>query len=167
MYRCHYVTNYRMLIIESMDVDSETRTISPVALITDRGDIDLLSGPPDNSACQDRACRRRLSTYMAVVQSEESYKIYFTRSPPKHLRLRLVNADISIKCIIALYYDSLQQIDVYASGSYVSPTNRDPNSTVLLLLQEENKVNLSSPVGANFFNRSAVMNAYICCAFDF
>lgn len=156
MYQCHYASDYRMLIIESMDSDSEVRPISPVALLSDSGYIDLLNGPPDHGVCTSRACRRRLSTFMAIVQSEEIYKIYFTSTPPKHLRFRLIKADASIRCILAVYYDSLQQIDVYAGGRYVSPTNRDPSSSVLLLRDEDNKVNLSSPVGTNFFNRFAL-----------
>ena len=43
-YQC-FGMNHRMLIIESMDNDTETRRLSPVAIISDNKYIDLINGP--------------------------------------------------------------------------------------------------------------------------
>ena len=50
MYKCSGVT-YKMLIIESMDGDTEIRRLSPVALATDDGSVDLINGPMDHGWC--------------------------------------------------------------------------------------------------------------------
>ena len=43
-YECHGV-DHRMMIIESMDNDTETRRLSPVAIVSDNGYLDLINGP--------------------------------------------------------------------------------------------------------------------------
>ncbi|CAF0965964.1 unnamed protein product [Rotaria sordida] len=154
MYQCNYDADYRMLIIESMDSDTETRRLSPVAIMSNNGYIDLINGPSNHLVCNGYACRRRISTFMAIVKSGQVYQIYLTSTPPKRTRFRLINADSTIKCILALYYNSLQQIDVYANTVYTSPINRDPNSTVLKLLDQPNNITFSSPPGANYFDRT-------------
>ena len=65
-YECGADLNYEMLIIESMDSDTETRRLSPVAILGD-GYVDLINGPQDHSWCTNYACRKRLSTFMALV----------------------------------------------------------------------------------------------------
>jgi hypothetical protein len=153
MYRCNYTTDYRMLIIESMDSDTETRRISPVAIMSNSGYIDLVNGPQNRPVCFGYTCQRRLSTFMAIVESGETYQIYYTSTPPLYTRFHLINGDSSIKCILAVYYNSLQQIDVYANSIYVSPTNRDLTFSILILRDDPNGVTLSSLAGANFFDR--------------
>lgn len=153
MYQCNNTVNYRMLIIESMDADTERRRLSPVAIMSNNGYIDLINGPQDHGFCNGYTCRRRISTFMAIVQSNETYQIYFTSTPPKNTRFRLINANASIKCILAIYYNSLQQIDVYADTKYVAPTNRDPTSTLLKLRNDTNNVTFASTAGANYYDR--------------
>lgn len=153
MYTCANNTNYRMLIIESMDSDTEKRRLSPIAIMSNSGYIDLINGPANHQVCSGYACQRRISTFMAIVESGQTYQIYLTSTPPRTMRFRLINADSTIKCILALYYNSLQQIDVYANTVYMSPTNRDPSSSILKLLNQTNNVTLSSPAGANYFDR--------------
>ena len=63
--------NYEMLVIESMDEDTEIRRISPVAIEGhDRqgnGYVDLINGPQDHGWCFGYTCRKRLSTFQALV----------------------------------------------------------------------------------------------------
>ena len=65
-YECGDDLNYEMLIIESMDPDTETRRLSPVAILGDRY-IDLINGPQDHGWCSGYTCRKRVSTFMALV----------------------------------------------------------------------------------------------------
>ncbi len=153
MDRCNYTIDYRMLIIESMDPDTERRRISPVAVMSNSGYIDIINGPQDHTICNSITCRRRISTFMAIVESGQTYQIYFSSTPPQYTRFRLINGNSSIKCILAIYYYTLQEIDVYANTVYVSPTNRNMQSSVLILNNEPNNVTLLSPAGANFFDR--------------
>lgn len=49
-YEC-FDLDYRMLVIESLDADTETRRLSPVAVLGD-GFVDLINGKfPSNSLC--------------------------------------------------------------------------------------------------------------------
>ncbi len=43
-YECHGI-DHKMLVIESIDNDTETRRLSPVAIISDTKYIDLINGP--------------------------------------------------------------------------------------------------------------------------
>lgn len=66
-YEC-YGDQYRMLVIESMDADTEVRRLSPIGLRSREGDfIDLLNGPQDHGWCAGYTCQKRLSTFWAVV----------------------------------------------------------------------------------------------------
>ena len=153
MHICENSIDYRMLIIESMDADTERRRLSPVAIMSDSGYIDLINGPQDHGICNGYACRRRISTFMGIVQSLQTYQIYFSSTPPRQTRFRLINANSNIKCILALRYDSLQQIDVYANALYIPPTNRDLSSSAFILRDLPNGVTLSASLGANYFDR--------------
>lgn len=42
-YKCTGLLDYRMLVIESLDADTETRRLSPVAVLGD-GFVDLING---------------------------------------------------------------------------------------------------------------------------
>ena len=127
MYQCTGTTDYRLMIIESLDSDTETRRLSPVAILSRGGYIDLINGPQDHGIQNGYTSRRRLSTFMALIRSGEFYDIYFTSSPPKQTRFRILNSNSSFKCVFRFYIGSLQQIDVYANATYVAPTNRDLN----------------------------------------
>ncbi len=154
MYVCPNATDYRMLIIESMDSDTETRRLSPVAVMSDNGYIDLINGPQDHGWCNGYTCQKRISTFMSLVEGGHHYDIYLTSTTPNQIRFRLLNADTSIRVSLGLYYSSLQQIDVYANDTYIAPTNKDPSFTqFLMLLDQPNGVSLASIAGANFFNR--------------
>lgn len=56
-----------MLIVESLDKDTETRRLSPVAILGN-GYLDLINGPQDHGWCSGYTCRKRLSTFMIVVE---------------------------------------------------------------------------------------------------
>lgn len=56
-----------MLIVESLDEDTETRRLSPVAILGN-GYLDLINGPQDHGWCSGYTCRKRLSTFMVVVE---------------------------------------------------------------------------------------------------
>lgn len=73
-YQCDDSVRYGMLSIESMDHDTETRRLSPVAVFSG-GYIDLLNGPQDHGWCSGYTCRKRLSTFPAIVPLGELARI--------------------------------------------------------------------------------------------
>ncbi|CAF0853204.1 unnamed protein product [Didymodactylos carnosus] len=157
MYYCPNKTDYRMLIIESMDSDTETRRLSPVGIFSDNGYIDLINGPQDHGWCNGYTCQKRISTFQAIIEGQHHYDIFLSSTQPNQIRFRIIDGDATIMNTLALHYDSLQQIDVYANGVYVSPCNRDPNYSFLMLRDTPNTVDQTSLPGSNYFNRTTQM----------
>ncbi len=55
-YECHGL-EHKILIIESMDNDTETRRLSPVAILSDTGYLDLINGPSCKKKANIILCR--------------------------------------------------------------------------------------------------------------
>ncbi|MGH0164121.1 UNVERIFIED_CONTAM: hypothetical protein FKN15_071602 [Acipenser sinensis] len=125
-YKCLSL-DYEMLVIESMDSDTETRRLSPVAVLGD-GYIDLINGPQDHGWCAGYTCQKRVSLFHSIVATNKSYDIYFTSTSPQNLRLMLLIADSSKVVRVAVFYSSPQRLDVYVENKLVAPTNADWNS---------------------------------------
>uniref|UniRef100_A0A8C4N397 Polycystic kidney and hepatic disease 1 (autosomal recessive)-like 1 n=1 Tax=Eptatretus burgeri TaxID=7764 RepID=A0A8C4N397_EPTBU len=120
-WQCHRL-KYLMLVIESMDPDSETRRLSPVAVISN-GYADLINGPQDHGWCSGYTCQRRLSLFHAIVANKVPCSVYFSSSSPQHLRLMLLNVRSTQGTRVAIYYPTPQRLDVYVGHQLVAPTN--------------------------------------------
>ena len=57
---------YKMLMLESMDDDTETRRVSPVAVLAD-GYLDLVNGPEDHGWCTGYTCQKRVSLFSIMA----------------------------------------------------------------------------------------------------
>jgi len=116
-YLCQGI-NYRMLNIESLDTDTETRRLSPVAVATDTY-IDLINGPQDHGWCHGYTCQKRLSTFNAIVAMGKDYEIYLTSYNPKNMRFMMVDAAVDDAILIQMYNPKPQRLDVYYNGMYI------------------------------------------------
>ncbi|XP_072425699.1 fibrocystin-L-like [Chiloscyllium punctatum] len=161
-YKC-FGLNYEILVIESLDPDSETRRVSPVALLTE-GYVDLINGPQDHGWCSSYACNKRASIFHAVVATNKSYELYFTGVSPQNLRIILLNTDDSKVIRLAIYYSTSQRLDVYVNNTFVPPTNAKWNAdnTDFTLkgptYEGEFTPKLdSSVIGENYFDRTYQM----------
>ena len=72
-FECHDL-DYMMLVLESMDADTETRRLSPVALLSE-GYVDLLNGPQDHGWCNGYTCQKRVSTFNVIVATGKTISI--------------------------------------------------------------------------------------------
>uniref|UniRef100_A0A8B9H868 Polycystic kidney and hepatic disease 1 (autosomal recessive)-like 1 n=1 Tax=Astyanax mexicanus TaxID=7994 RepID=A0A8B9H868_ASTMX len=155
-YKC-FSMNYRMLVIESLDSDSETRRLSPVAVLGS-GYIDLLNGPQDHGWCSGYTCQKRVSLFHSIVATNKSYDVFFTSTSPQKLRLMLLNAKPTESVVVAVFYSNPQRLDVYVNKQLVAPTNAQWNyqRTDYTLLEPtytgQYVPKLSSPIGSNFFD---------------
>uniref|UniRef100_A0A8C1B8X1 PKHD1 like 1, tandem duplicate 2 n=1 Tax=Cyprinus carpio carpio TaxID=630221 RepID=A0A8C1B8X1_CYPCA len=120
-YKC-FGLNYRMLVIESLDADTETRRLSPVAILGDKY-VDLINGPQDHGWCAGYTCQKRVSLFHAIVATNKSFDIYFTSTTPQKLRLMLLNA-----VRVAIFYSKPQRLDVYVNNNLIGPTNAQWNA---------------------------------------
>jgi plastocyanin len=162
-YKCSGL-NHQMLVIESMDADTEVRRISPIALHGgDTGSgkyTDLMNGPMDHGWCTYYTCLKRLSTFFSIVAVGTDYQLWFTGSNPGHLRFHLLNtyggpSDVPGEGIrISIWYKNPQRKDVYKDGVFIEPENvqlRDrasrPDGTQYIPQLQ------TSHSGANYFDR--------------
>ena len=118
--------DYEMLIIESMDSDTETRRVSPVGILNRRhGYVDLLNGPQDHGWCLGYTCQKRLSTFPVILAMGETYDIVFTGTTPQSIRLHLLNTDVHQAVLVSIWYAVPNRLDVYTNDGnvYVPPEN--------------------------------------------
>ncbi|XP_064089363.1 fibrocystin-L-like [Macrobrachium nipponense] len=157
---------HRMMIIESMDSDTEIRRLSPIALIANPGTngyVDLINGPMDRGWCFGYTCQERISTFYTIVASTYTYEMGMTSTPPQVMRLHLLHSDASETVLLRIFFPKMQRYDVYVDGTLVKPTNIDTSSTAYKLLPvDPNNPQAfypthSDPVGSNFLERSRKM----------
>ncbi|CAH1788932.1 unnamed protein product [Owenia fusiformis] len=125
-YECHGL-DHKMMVIESLDRDTELRRLSPVAIIGDRH-IDLINGPEDHGWCFGYTCQKRISTFYSIVASGKHFDVYFTGTSPQNLRLHLLNAYDNEAVRLSIYYKVPYRLDVYVDGTYRPPLNKDVNA---------------------------------------
>ncbi|XP_069771791.1 PKHD1 like 1, tandem duplicate 1 [Narcine bancroftii] len=125
-YKC-FGLNYEVLVIESLDSDTEHRRLSPVALLCD-GYLDLINGPQDHGWCSGYMCQKRISLFYAIVATSKACDVYFTSTNPYRLRLLLLNADVNRAVRLSIYYSMPQRLDVYINDTLIPPTNAEWNS---------------------------------------
>ncbi|CAH1226877.1 PKHD1L1 [Branchiostoma lanceolatum] len=160
-YECHNI-DYQMLIIESMDPDTETRRLSPVAVMSG-GAVSLYNGPQDHGWCVGYTCQKRISTFYAIVYSDRHHNIYLTGVNPQKLRLHLRLRDGEDKAIrVAIFYSNPQRLDVYRGTSYVMPTNGENNEEGQLILNAPTSQGQYIPAmnaasGSNYFDDDTKM----------
>ena len=158
-YECHGL-NYAMLIIESMDNDTESRRLSPVAVVSDNGYLDLINGPQDHGWCFGYTCQKRISTFLSLVVSNHSYDIFLTSTPPNQLRFRLIQTNSAFKIRLSMSYTTSNNINVYNGINLVNPKNADISTGNLILKDPQGNSNqympvIGDPVGTNYFDRTA------------
>ncbi|XP_076825620.1 fibrocystin-L-like isoform X2 [Clavelina lepadiformis] len=116
--------DYRMLVIESLDSDTESRRLSPLAMLSNRY-IDLNNGPQDHGWCFGYTCQKRISTFYTIVATGHHYDVYFTGYAPKKLRLTLLNVDDDITLRVAIWYARPEKLEVFnvETGISITPEN--------------------------------------------
>ncbi|XP_068250283.1 fibrocystin-L-like [Palaemon carinicauda] len=157
---------HRMMIIESMDSDTEIRRLSPIALIANPGTsgyVDLLNGPMDQGWCFGYTCQERISTFYSIIASGYTYEVAMTSTPPQVIRFHLLHSDPTETVLLRLFFPKMQRYDIYVDDALVQPTNIDTSATSYKLLPEDPNnpeaffPTHSDPVGSNYLQRSRKM----------
>ncbi|XP_068231985.1 fibrocystin-L-like [Palaemon carinicauda] len=154
---------HRMLVIESMDVDTEIRRLSPIGMIANPGPngyVDLLNGPMDRGWCMGYTCQERISTFYAIVAANFTYEVAMTSTPPQHIRLQLLHSDPDEAVILQIFFPKTQRYDVYVDGEFIPPKNIDTSQypdKYQLLPSDSASTNyfpaLTDIVGSNYLQR--------------
>ena len=111
-----------MLVLESLDADTEIRRLSPIGLAAN-GFIDLLNGPQDHGWCGGYTCQERISTFYGIVAAGFDYQAGLTSTNPQRFRAVLLDAQEGQAITLGLIYTRPQRLDVYVNGQYVNPKN--------------------------------------------
>ncbi|KAJ8026136.1 Fibrocystin-L [Holothuria leucospilota] len=158
-YKCRNL-DHMMMVVESMDADTEIRRVSPVSL-SSNGYVDLINGPRDYGCCYGYTCQERISTFYTIVATGRYYELHFTGTTPQKLRYHLLNANDTQSVVVSTYYSNPQRFDVYVNGTYITPTNGvTENGFFTWKEPEADKTNSdyysslnSGDLGSNFFDR--------------
>ncbi|XP_072034167.1 fibrocystin-L-like [Amphiura filiformis] len=155
-YTCHGI-DHMILILESLDADTEVRRVSPVALYSNQY-VDLVNGPQDHGWCLGYTCQERISTFYTMVATGKEYEVHFSSTNPHRMRLHLPNAVTAQKVVVGIYYANPQRLDVYINNLYTMPTNarRDENDDIIW--ENDPAMNYkpsasSDTLGTNYFDR--------------
>ncbi|WAR05573.1 PKHL1-like protein, partial [Mya arenaria] len=163
-YECGDDLEYEMLIIENMDSDTELRRLSPVAVLGD-GYIDLINGPQDHGWCSGYTCRKRLSTFMALVATDHEFLIHFTSTTPEHLRYYLLNSEPDDAVKLSIWYSRPNRLDLFVDGTFVISTNAeiDENGYYKTIMPTGNELdpNVANATGTNFFDKNSGLFTFI------
>ncbi|KAK3107254.1 hypothetical protein FSP39_010348 [Pinctada imbricata] len=171
-YKCHGF-DYKMIMIESMDADTELSRLSPVALLgnddNDNYYLDLINGPQDHGWCAGYTCQKRLSLFPALVALNRNYTMVFTRNAPQNLRYLLLNSAKTDKVIMSSYHGKPNRLDVYADNTYVVPENGVLDSNDNLQLSQPTFAGQYFPdlttaaCGANYMDREKSLLHIVVC----
>ena len=155
MYHCAGL-DHLMLILESLDADTEVRRLSPIG-VGANGFIDLLNGPQDHGWCGGYTCQERISTFYGIVASNYSYTVGLTSTNPQNMALHLLHSSEFQVIVVGIIYTNPQRLDVYYGNTYVVPNNAeqavDGNLMYMSGSPEEFTPSVSSSAGSNFYDR--------------
>ncbi|KAM9824037.1 PKHD1 like 1, tandem duplicate 1 [Neosynchiropus ocellatus] len=154
-YKCVGLS-YRILLIESLDSDTETRRLSPVAVLSG-GFVDLINGPQDHGWCAGYTCQLRLSTFQSMVASGREFSVFFSSVSPQKIRLMMLNADPSESVVMSIFMPTSQQLVVYVGNQLVAPTNAlwnedESDYTLAQGLQALYHPQMNASSGTNYYN---------------
>ncbi|GFS10808.1 polycystic kidney and hepatic disease-like 1 [Elysia marginata] len=159
-YDCKDFYDWRQLTIESMDADTETRRISPVAVYSPEGYVDLINGPQDHGWCSGYTCRKRVSTFQAIVALDRVFDIFLSSTNPKTMRFMLMNSNADECVRLSLWSLQQNRLEVDVDGVVVNPKNgyTDANGRFRLNLQNTNHQHMPEVAdkinGENYLSRA-------------
>ena len=112
-YKCTNI-NHRLMVIESMDPDTEIRRLSPIAVIID-GYVDLINGPQDHGWCFGYTCQERISTFHTVVALDRMAEVHMTSTPPQTMRYHLLHSEKTDAFLLKVFMLKSMRYDVFSA----------------------------------------------------
>ena len=114
------------LVFESLDYDTETRSVQPVIITNEEGYKNVLNSFMDHSDNTVDFSQMRLSRFPAQILTGKSYTLTYTGTPFKNARYTL-KADPQAKGILVkIPYPNAGAYSVKVNGNIVPPQKYDP-----------------------------------------
>jgi hypothetical protein len=136
---------HRLFLLESLDADTETRNLAPVAFLgtgptgvthpedkpeaLGRGGnhptsaLQLVNSQMDVTWASGWTGLRRLSSFWAPVATPYHYTVYFQSTNPQTMRFRLLNAAANEGIVLSMWFSNPQQLAVFVGGQRVQDLN--------------------------------------------
>ena len=120
---------YYDLVYEMMDLDHMTRKLTPLAVRSEDGYLDLINGPADHTCCIGYACNMRLMTLHSTVACGKTYDYMMSSTLPIEQRIHFKYAPPECKIRMVLYTKRPNRIKVFV-GDGKNAEERLPANTV-------------------------------------
>ena len=149
---------HRMVVVESLDGDHETRGLTPLALVHGKT-VDLMNAGQDHGWCFGYTCLKRLMVFNAIVSTGKEYSIFFGATNPQKVRLHLLNAKTTESVVLKFVFTNPQRLAIKThTGQVINDINFQglkhksqlPGGSKYL----DQQPTVGSPHGTNAFNRS-------------
>ena len=149
---------HRMLVVESLDGDHETRSIVPLTLAHDKT-VDVMNSGQDHGWCFGYTCLKRLMAFNSIVSTGKEYHVYFGATNPQKIRLHLLNAAVDESVVLHFVYTNPQRLAVRTHNNrVVTDMNFEGNKHKSQGSQGMNYINqkpmIDSTHGTNAFDRT-------------
>ena len=148
--------DYGQVMYESMDIDTETRRVAPIAYMAD-GTVDIVNGVLDTSCCAGYACQLRQTTHPLIMQCGKEYELATTGTLNKDIKLHMLRQDASCQIKLKIYTRRQNRQDVFINEQLVLATNSflDADNSLAFENPTASHVpSISDAVGTNFFDRT-------------
>lgn len=111
---------YFGFLYEMMDDDHMTRRLTPVAIKSETGYLDILNNPSDKSRCFGYSCSLRQNVIYSIMACGLQYDYYLSSTNPMKVKLRFLYAplDCVIKIRNGLKSDNLISNQVVVINGY-------------------------------------------------
>ena len=156
-YKCDNSVQYTQVLYESMDVDTETRRVAPIAYMAD-GTVDIINGVSDQSCCAGYACQLRQTTHPMIMACGKEYELATTGTLNKDIKLHMNRQPNTCKINLKIYTRRQNRQDIYVNGNLVLATNSalDSDGNLSFTPPTASHIpSISDVVGTNFFDRTA------------
>jgi len=115
---------HRMLIMESLDHDTEERSLVPVAVThTASQTTDLMNGGQDHGWCMGYTCLKRLSTFYGIFAMQSYYEVTYAGTNPKDMSYHMLSESEDDMVVIKIWYSSPMRLVIYVDGQQVDDLN--------------------------------------------
>ena len=155
-YKCDETVEYAQVLYQSMDVDTETRRLAPIAYYS-QDTVDIINGVKDTSCCAGYACQLRQTTHVMIMKCGEEYELATTGTLNKDFKLHMNRQDPNCKIKLKIYTRRQNRQDVFIDGTLIAPTNAILELDGTFSYQAPTPAHvplISDGVGTNFFDRT-------------
>jgi hypothetical protein len=113
------------LLFESLDYDTESRSVQPVVITNDEGFKNVINSFRDHSENTLNFSQKRLSRFPAQILTGKSYTLTYTGTPFKNARYTLKADSLAKGILVKIPYPNAGSYSVKVNGKIIEPQKFD------------------------------------------